>query len=84
MKHKLRSEFGYAAIAGVYGLVFGAFFAVFESFFYGWAYGFAYWLRGIPFDVLHGVSNYIIVLLIFKPLSSILKVQAERFFGTTS
>ena len=57
---------------------------MFESFFYGWAYGFAYWLRGILFDVVHGVSNYIIVLLLFKPLGRIVKIQAERFFAAVN
>ncbi len=84
MRNKVKSEFGYAAVAGIHGFTFGAFFAVFESFFYGWAYGFSYWLRGILFDVVHGASNYIIVLLLFKPLSRIVKMQAERFFGTVS
>lgn len=84
LKDKLKSEFGYAAIAGIFGFLFGAFIAVFESFFYGWAHGFAYWLRGILFDVVHGVSNYIIALLLFKPLSRILKAQVERFFGVVS
>lgn len=84
LKDRLKSEFGYAAIAGIFGFLFGAFFAVFESFFYGWAYGFTYWLRGILFDVVHGASNYIVVLLLFKPLSRILKAQAERFFGVVN
>jgi len=84
LKDKLKSEFGYAAIAGIFGFLLGAFFAVFESFFYGWAYGLAYWLRGILFDAVHGASNYIVVLLLFKPLSRILKAQAERFFGVVS
>jgi len=84
MRNRFKSEFGYAAIAGIHGFAFGAFFAVFESFFYGWAYGFAYWLRGILFDVVHGVSNYIIVLLLFKPLGRIVKIQAERFFAAVN
>ena len=80
MRNRVKSEFGYAAVAGVHGLMFGAFFAVFESFFYGWAYGFSYWWRGILVDVIHGASNYIIVLLLFNPLSRIIRAQAERIF----
>ena len=34
MRNRVKSEFGYAAVAGVHGLMFGAFFAVFESFLY--------------------------------------------------
>lgn len=66
-KKTVKTEYGYATIAGLFGLFFGAFFAVAESFFYGYAYGLTYWVRGIPFDILHGVSNFIIVLFLFNP-----------------
>jgi energy-coupling factor transport system substrate-specific component len=71
IKKHARTEYGYAAIAGMFGLSFGAIFAISESFFYGIAYGFTYWLRGVPFDILHGVSNFILALLLFKPLVSV-------------
>ena len=63
----IKTEYGYATIAGLFGFFFGAFFAIAESFFYGYAYGLTYWVRGIPFDILHGVSNFIIVLILFNP-----------------
>ena len=69
----INSEYVYAAIGGFFGLFFGFFFALVESIFYGWAYGVSYWLRGIPMDVLHGASNFIIVLLLFEPLYRIFK-----------
>jgi len=84
MKSRIKSEYGYAAIAGIHGCLFGAYFAVVESIFYGWAYGFSYWLKGILFDGIHGASNYIIALLLFKPLSRIVIMQAERYFGTVN
>lgn len=68
----IRSEYGYATVAGLFGLFFGAFFAVVESFFYGYAYGITYWIRGIPFDILHGVSNFIIVLIFFNPATKVM------------
>lgn len=76
---KFRSEYTFAAIAGIFGLTFGIYFAIAESFFYGWAYGLTYWVRGIPFDLIHGVSNYIITLVLFKPLTSIVKSQISEF-----
>jgi len=66
-RETIKTEYGYATIAGLFGLFFGAFFAVAESFFYGSAYGLTYWVRGIPFDILHGVSNFVIVLILFNP-----------------
>ncbi|MFW6030055.1 MAG: hypothetical protein ACOCRO_07345 [Halanaerobiales bacterium] len=71
-KRKIKTEYFYASIAGIFGLSFGFFFAIIESFFYGISYGFAYWIRGIPFDIVHGFSNFIIVLLLYKPLKKVL------------
>lgn len=72
LKDKIKSEYGYATIAAIFGYTFGIFFAIMESFFYGAAYGWVYWIRGIPFDLLHGTSNFIIVLLLYKPILDIL------------
>ncbi|MEJ6951319.1 hypothetical protein [Natronospora cellulosivora (SeqCode)] len=78
-KKKIRNEYFYATIASLFGLFFGFFFAVVESFFYGIAYGIAYWIRGIPFDIIHGFSNFIIVLLLYKPLIAVLfKLSKNR------
>lgn len=79
IKKTIRSEYGYATIAGLFGLFFGVFFAVIESFFYGYAYGIAYWIRGIPFDVVHGVSNFIIVLVLFKPMEKVLSKISQSY-----
>ncbi len=72
LRKKISSEYGFATLAGLFGLLFGLFFAVFESFFYGIMYGVSYWIKGIPFDIVHGVSNFIIVLLLYKPLVNVL------------
>ncbi|WP_257529829.1 hypothetical protein [Irregularibacter muris] len=75
---KVKSEYGFAILGGIYGLGFGAFFAVAESFFYGWAYGITYWVRGLPFDIIHGVSNFILILILFKPLQKVISHQGKR------
>ncbi|MFW6036065.1 MAG: hypothetical protein ACOCRZ_07405 [Halothermotrichaceae bacterium] len=68
----VKSEYGYAALAAIFGLFYGLFFAVVESFFYGTAYGISYWIRGIPFDIIHCASNFILVILLYKPLYNVL------------
>lgn len=72
IKKKTKSEYGYAVLAGLFGLCFGLLFAITESIFYGLSYGVVYWVRGIPFDIIHGVSNFILVLVLFRPLNKIL------------
>ncbi len=80
LKGKVKSEYGFAIISGIFGLSFGFFFAVFESFFYGIAYGMAYWARGIPLDILHGASNYIIAIILFNPLVKIFSSQLKQYY----
>ena len=67
-RKKVKSEYGFALLAGFFGLTFGMFFAIFESVFYGIGYAIPYWIRGIPFDIVHGVSNFILMLVLFKPM----------------
>lgn len=75
---RMKNEYFWGFLAGVYGLLFGLFFAVFESIFYGAAYGIAYWVRGIPFDIMHGVSNFILTMVLFKPVTrQIQKIQTK-------
>ncbi len=33
------------------------------------ALAFAWWVSGIPFDIVHCLSNFVICLVLFKPLS---------------
>lgn len=79
MGKKIKTEYGFAFLAGIYGLCFGLFFAISESFFYGIGYGITYWVRGLPFDIIHGFSNFILVLVLFKPLRRTLVRQSAKF-----
>ena len=81
LKDRLKSEYAYATVGAVFGYTFGMFFAVMESFFYGAAYGWAYWIRGIPFDLLHGTSNFIIVLVLYKPIMDILLMLKASYYN---
>lgn len=72
MKRRLKSEYGYAALGALFGYTFGFFAAVVESFFYGIAYGWTYWIRGLLFDLIHGTSNFIIILILLNPLKNLL------------
>lgn len=79
LNKRVRSEYSYATIGAIFGYAFGIFFAVVESFFYGVAYGWTYWIRGLPFDLLHGTSNFILILVLYKPIMNIL-VQLKRYY----
>lgn len=79
INRKTESEYIFAILAGIYGLLFGMFFAITESFFYGIAYGITYWISGLPFDIVHGLSNFILVLFLFKPLKNIISKQLNLY-----
>jgi energy-coupling factor transport system substrate-specific component len=75
---KARSEYSYAILGALFGFFYGMSFAITESFFYGPAYGFAYWINGLTFDLVHGASNFVIILLLFKPLKRMMDAQAAK------
>lgn len=73
-----KSEYAYAGVAAGFGYGFGLFFALFESIFYGISYAIPYWISGIPFDIVHGTSNFVIVLILFKPVTQNIQKIKER------
>ena len=73
MARKNQSSLIWAVIAGVYGLLFGplmylGYFAVLG----GWNGFPAMWIAGIPYDLIHAVSNFLTVLFLYRPLSKVM------------
>lgn len=69
---KYASPFSYAILSGMFGLFFGALCAIPYLFIGGWHMAFAWWIAGIPFDIVHCVSNFILCLVLFHPLNRVL------------
>lgn len=75
------SSFFWAVFSGLYGLLFGPLCAI-PYFFIGFAGGglqqgltqmLAWWVAGIPFDIIHGVSNFVIMLALYRPIHTLLE-----------
>jgi energy-coupling factor transport system substrate-specific component len=71
---KNESALLWAVITGIYGLVFGLlmyleYFAING----GWEMFFAMWVAGIPYDLTHGISNFVLTLVLYKPLYAVMK-----------
>lgn len=79
-KNKIKSEYGFAIIGSLFGFSFGLIFAVGESLFYGISYGIVYWVRGIPFDIIHGFSNAVVIILLFKPLVKVINNSIKKMY----
>lgn len=58
----------WAVIAGVFGLTFGALGAIPYLFVGGWGAAISWWVAGIPYDIIHCMSNIVITLVLFPPL----------------
>lgn len=69
---KMESPWGWAALSGCFGLCFGALCSLTYWIAGGWAFALSWWLSGIPFDLLHGVGNFVLALALFKPCKAIL------------
>lgn len=70
----------YSILSGIYGLLFGFFCAV-PYFFIGAVDGgmrsglimaFNWWVAGIPFDLVHGVANFVLMFILYTPVRALL------------
>ena len=85
---KQDSAWIWSVISGVFGLMFG-FLCAIPYFFIGLVEGgataglvnmFSYWIAGIPFDIIHGIGNFVIMLVLYRPVKEILRIT-RRFYA---
>ncbi|MDY2699770.1 MAG: hypothetical protein SOV61_09500 [Lachnospiraceae bacterium] len=68
LKKLIKEEFlVWAIVSGAFGLIFGSLFAV-VYIPISLSYALTYWISGLPWDVWHGVCNFILMLVLGKPL----------------
>lgn len=62
----------WAVFAGLFGLAFGPMmYVIFFTVTGGWEGFLPMWIAGIPYDLVHAVSNFLTVLILFRPLSKV-------------
>ena len=76
---KNESPLLWAVIAGAYGLCFGPlmyleYFAING----GWEMFLAMWVNGIPFDLVHCGGNFVLTLVLYRPLHALLTRLVEK------
>lgn len=69
----------YALLSGVFGLFFGALCAIPYLFIGGWPMAFTWWVAGIPYDIVHCAGNFVLCLLLFKPLYRVLLRLKQQY-----
>ena len=65
---RMRSPLGWAILSGGFGLLFGVLCAPVYLLTGGWSTAISWWIAGIPMDLIHGISNFVIALVLFEPL----------------
>ncbi len=66
------SAFSLAMLSGIFGLMFGAMCSLVYLVAGGPYAALSWWIAGIPWDLVHGVSNFIIMLVLYKPMKNIM------------
>ena len=75
---KMTSPLGWAMLSGTFGLLFGALCGIVDIFIGGFGYAVTKWISGIPFDIAHCAGNFVIALILFKPLRELLEKQYAK------
>lgn len=70
---KMEHPLGWAVLSGAFGLLFGALCAPVDFFIGGFGYTISKWASGIMYDVLHCAGNFVIALVLFVPLRTLLE-----------
>ena len=73
LMRKQTHPLAWAILGAVYGLVFGALCGIVDIFIGGWEFALAKWVSGIPFDLLHCGGNFVMALVLWKPLRRLLE-----------
>lgn len=68
MQHPL----AWAMLSGTFGLFFGLLCTPVDVFIGGVPYAFAKWISGLSFDLLHCAGNFVMALLLFVPMRTLL------------
>ena len=74
----MKNPLGWAMLSGVFGLLFGALCGIVDIFVGGFSYAVTKWVSGIPFDIAHCAGNFVIALLLFKPLRNLLESRYDK------
>lgn len=62
----------WALICGIFGFIFGALYIPLYIFYGGLEFAIGWWISGLTFDIAHCVSNFILCMILFKPITNIL------------
>ena len=68
---------GWAVFSGLYGLCFGGLCAAVYLVAKTPAFALSWWLSGLSYDAMHGVGNFALMLLLYRPLRTALRTAKK-------
>lgn len=68
----MRRPLGWAILSGAFGLLFGALCTIINLFIGGLSFAISWWVSGIPFDLIHCAGNFVLCLVLWKPMNKLL------------
>ncbi len=80
---KVKSVTFWSVFSGVFGLLFGAlnslvYIFLGETLSAGLRSAFAWWVAGIPYDLIHGAGNFLIMLILYKPITNVIETYKMK------
>ena len=86
---KQDSVWFFSILSGLFGLMFGflcsfpyvAIGAVDGGIKNGLYAGFTWWVAGIPWDIVHGVANFVLMLILYTPIRTVMKNSKHFLFN---
>ena len=78
LMHRNDSALVWAVLAAVHGLLFGAGCAIPYLFIGGFEMAFSYWVSGIPFDLVHCAGNFVLTLVLYRPMKNVMQKALKK------
>lgn len=75
---QMQSPLGWAVLSAAFGLAFGLLCAPVYIIMVGVKGAILAWIQGIPYDLLHCGGNFVMALILFKPLRQLLEKLYSR------
>ena len=75
---RMDNAFFWAVFSGLYGLCFGGLCAAVYLFATTPAFALRWWLSGLSYDAMHGVGNFVLMLLLYRPLRRALQTAKKQ------
>lgn len=60
----------WASVSAIFGLIFGALYIPLYMVSGRVASAITWWISGVPYDILHCVANFVLCLILFKPITN--------------